>query len=85
MSTEDRTHGMEKKHDSKDAISKLNNLIAMRFDENTASNNTVSDNTSLKSIVEEVIVSPEKAITEKSMSTVTVNKDVMSSETNDIS
>ena len=84
MSKEDKTHAMEKKPDAKDAISKLNTLIALRFDETTASNNTVND-VSLKSIVEEVMVFPEKAITEKSMSIVAVNKDVMSSETNNIS
>lgn len=67
--------------DPKDAMSKLNGLIAMRFDE-TISNNSVSDNISLKSVVEEVLASPEE-ITEKQMFPVAINTDVKPSEAND--
>ncbi|WP_370575440.1 histone deacetylase [Methanomethylovorans sp.] len=80
MSQEDGMHGLEKKPDSKDAMSKLNKLISLRFDENIAGNDT--DAISLRSVVEEAIASPGKEITENSVSAVDINKDVRSSEIN---
>ena len=73
MSKEDGIH--ETKPDPKDAMSKLNELIALRFDEETKSNDSVSDHISLKSVVEEVLASPEE-ITEKHISPVAVDTDV---------
>ncbi|WP_321420753.1 histone deacetylase [uncultured Methanomethylovorans sp.] len=83
MSKEDGIHDLTKP-DPKDAMSKLNELIAMRFDEATSSNNSVSENISLKSIVEEVIASPETEINEKSLSSIAITNDISSSEANDI-
>ena len=74
MSKEDGTLDLTKP-DPKDAMSKLNELIALRFDEETKSNDSVSDHISLKSVVEEVLASPE-GTTEKHISPVAVDTDV---------
>lgn len=82
MNQEDRTHGLEKKPDSKDAISKLNELIALRFDENSGNNGKDLASISLKSVVEEVIASPEKQINEHPLSAANIKEDARISEIN---
>jgi acetoin utilization deacetylase AcuC-like enzyme len=74
MSKEDGTLDLTRP-DPKDAMSKLNELIALRFDEETNSNDSVSDNISLKSVVKEVLASPEE-ITAKHISPIAVDTDV---------
>jgi acetoin utilization deacetylase AcuC-like enzyme len=74
MSKEDGTLDLTRP-DPKDAMSKLNELIALRFDEETNSNDSVSDNISLKSVVKEVLASPEE-ITAKHISPIAVDTEV---------
>lgn len=78
MNKEDGTHGLERKPDAKDAMSKLNELIALRFDENMGSSGKDPDDISLRSVVEEVITSPKKEISDDHVPVIDVNKDVMS-------
>lgn len=76
---EDGTHGPEKEPDTKDAMSKLNKLIALRFDENSGNNVENPDTLSLRAVVEEVITLPEKEIIENTADTVAINKDFSTS------
>ncbi|MCC7576454.1 MAG: histone deacetylase [Methanomethylovorans sp.] len=71
---EDGTHGPEKEPDAKDAMTKLNQLIALRFDD--SSGNMVKDPVLLKAVVEQIIASPEKETIESTMANADINKEV---------
>ena len=64
MGKEDGTGELEKGYDAKDAMSKLNKLIALRFNDSSGSMVKDQDSISLRSVVEEIITSPEKESTE---------------------
>ncbi|MGD9778516.1 histone deacetylase family protein [Methanomethylovorans sp.] len=64
MVKEDVTGGLEKGYGAKDAMSKLNKLIALRFNDSLGSMVKDQADVSLRSVVEEIIISPEKGSTE---------------------
>lgn len=64
MIKEDGTGALEKGYDAKDAMSKFNKLIALRFNDSSGNIFKDQDDISLMSVVEEVIASPEKGSTE---------------------
>lgn len=80
MGKEDGTGELEKGYDAKDAMSKLNKLIALRFNDSSGSMVKDQDDLSLRSVVEEIITSSEKEITEDTVFCADPNNDANSSE-----
>ncbi|MCC7576263.1 MAG: hypothetical protein KK926_05440, partial [Methanomethylovorans sp.] len=74
---EDGTYGTKNEPDAKDAMSKLNKLIALRFDDSSGS--MVKDPVPLKAVVEQIIASPEKETIESTMDSADINKEVSTS------
>lgn len=81
MTKEEGTSSLEKKPDAKDAMSKLNELIAMRFDDNSENSGNYPDDISLRAVVEEVIASPKKEVDDDYVPVINVNTDAQPSDT----
>ncbi len=79
---EDGTGGLEKGYDAKDAMSKLNKLIALRFNDSSESMVKDQDDVSLRSVVQKILISPEKGSAEDTV-VCTDLKNCASSSVND--
>ncbi|OPY20610.1 MAG: Histone deacetylase domain protein [Methanomethylovorans sp. PtaU1.Bin093] len=79
---EDGTGGLEKGYDAKDAMSKLNKLIALRFNDSSESMVKDQDDVSLRSVVQKIVISPEKGSAEDTV-VCTDLKNCASSSVND--
>lgn len=82
MVKEDGTGGLEKGYDAKDAMSKLNKLIALRFNDSSESMVKDQDDVSLRSVVQKILISPEKGSAEDTV-VCTDLKNCASSSVND--
>ncbi len=82
MVKEDGTGGLEKGYDAKDAMSKLNKLIALRFNDSSESMVKDQDDVSLRSVVQKIVISPEKGSAEDTV-VCTDLKNCASSSVND--